>query len=51
MLKLNPNSWNMKANLLYIQSPGGVGFSKGSRRTYDDATTAQDNLQALLSFF
>ena len=47
-LKLNPHSWNQQANLLYIESPGGVGFSMGSRRNYDDQTSADDNLAALL---
>jgi len=30
---LNPYAWNMKANLLYISSPGGVGFSMSKRGT------------------
>ena len=50
-LHLNPYSWNNKANLLYVESPGGVGFSKGSRKIYDDGNTAGDNLAALLAFF
>ena len=50
-LKLNPNAWNKRANLLYLESPGGVGFSKGERKIYNDANTAEDNLQALLAFF
>ena len=50
-LKSNPYAWNKKANLLYISSPGGVGFSKGSRKVYDDANTAEDNMQAMLAFF
>lgn len=48
---LNPYAWNKKANLLYIESPGGVGFSKGERSFYNDQSTAEDNLQALLAFF
>ena len=51
MLKLNEYAWNKKANLLYISSPGGVGFSKGERRVYDDGNTAEDNLKALVAFF
>lgn len=50
--QLNPYAWNMRANLLYIQSPGGVGFSKVSKRGIksDDGTTALDNYNALIAF-
>ena len=43
----------MKANLLYITSPGGVGFSetKRSNLKQDDGTVAEDNYKALLAFF
>lgn len=38
--------------MLYIESPGGVGFSHGLRHFNNtDETVAQDNLQALLAFF
>jgi carboxypeptidase C (cathepsin A) len=49
---INPNAWNKKANLLYITSPGGVGFStsKGDLK-HDDGTVALDNYKALLAFF
>jgi serine carboxypeptidase-like clade 2 len=37
---------------LYIESPGGVGFSHGLRNNNNtDETVARDNLQALIQFF
>ena len=54
--KLNDYSWVNAANMIYLESPGGVGFSyinsTAKEDLYvDDNTTAKDNLQALLSFF
>ena len=54
--KLNDYSWVNAANMIYLESPGGVGFSyinsTAQEDLYvDDNTTAKDNLQALLSFF
>jgi len=50
---INPYAWNKKANLLYITSPGGVGFSttKAASLKADDGTVALDNYKALLAFF
>ena len=50
----NEYSWNNFANVLYIESPGGVGFSTcadATDCTFDDDTSAADNLVALLYFF
>jgi len=53
-IKLNEFSWNKNANMLYIESPAGVGFSYTTlgKQDYasDDEKSAVDNLQALLSF-
>ncbi|XP_071495439.1 lysosomal protective protein-like [Diadema antillarum] len=52
-LDYNTHSWNMFANVLYIESPAGVGFSyssDGQIETDDDKVT-QDHLAALEQFF
>ena len=53
---MNEYSWNKAANMLYIESPGGVGFSYINSKLeedimIDDDIAAKDNLNALLSFF
>ncbi|XP_042314793.1 lysosomal protective protein-like [Sceloporus undulatus] len=52
-LYLNPSSWNQVANMLYIESPAGVGYSYSTSEdtTIDDSQVAEDNYQALQSFF
>ena len=53
-LVINPHAWNLKANVLYIESPASVGFSTyGGEHdlNYNDTSTAQDNLYALHVFF
>lgn len=49
--EINEYAWNKKANLLYITSPQGVGFSVGKAKSLNDNTVATFNLQALLAFF
>jgi len=51
---MNPYAWNMHANMIYIEAPIGVGFSKGSpqdMKVINDNTTSSDNRDALKSFF
>lgn len=48
----NPYAWNKKANVVFMESPAGVGFSysvDGDLRA-DDDTTANQNHLALKSF-
>lgn len=50
----NPNSWNTHANMLYIESPAGVGYSYfwgNDSHTFDDLSSSEDNYAALLQFF
>jgi len=50
----NDYSWNLRANMLYIESPGGVGFSYcGTTKdcTFTDETSAVQNLDAVLAWF
>ncbi|CAL5187035.1 unnamed protein product [Lathyrus oleraceus] len=54
-LYLNPYSWNQVANILYIDSPTGVGFSYSNNSSdflnNGDKRTAEDNLIFLLKWF
>lgn len=49
----NPFSWNKIANVLYLESPAGVGYSYSDDQKYatDDDQVADDNHKALQSFF
>jgi carboxypeptidase C (cathepsin A) len=50
---INQNSWNKKANIIYLEAPAGVGFTYASEsaKTTNDTQTAVDNLMALRVFF
>lgn len=50
----NEYSWNREANVLYFESPAGVGYSWCSDEkecAFDDDTSGQDNLQAILGWY
>ncbi|KAM6942590.1 lysosomal protective protein [Xenentodon cancila] len=49
----NKFSWNTIANVLYLESPAGVGYSYSDDEKYaiDDNQVADDNYEALQSFF
>lgn len=54
-LYLNPYSWNQAANILFLDSPAGVGFSYAKNSSdllsNGDKRTASDSLIFLLKFF
>ncbi|KAH7546122.1 hypothetical protein FEM48_Zijuj01G0167100 [Ziziphus jujuba var. spinosa] len=54
-LYLNPYSWNQVANVLFVDSPVGVGFSYSNTSsdllTNGDKRTAKDSLAFLLNWF
>ncbi|KAF5728134.1 serine carboxypeptidase-like 34 [Tripterygium wilfordii] len=54
-LKFNPYTWNKAANLLFLESPVGVGFSytntSGDLKQLGDAITAKDSYKFLINWF
>ncbi|KAK4412820.1 Serine carboxypeptidase-like 45 [Sesamum alatum] len=55
VLVRNNYSWNKAANMLYLESPAGVGFSYSANKSFyesvDDEMTARDNLNFLEKWF
>jgi len=52
----NPHSWNKEATVVYLEFPGGVGFSLCENATTgvcgtSDNQTAEDNLVGIVNFF
>ncbi|XP_055962214.1 serine carboxypeptidase-like 45 [Mercurialis annua] len=51
----NEYSWNKEANILYLESPAGVGFSYSANTSFydnvNDTITAQDNVVFLQQWF
>ena len=54
----NDWSWNKEANMLYLEIPGGVGYSYCTNgltcdvtNPFTDETTSEDNLRAFLDWF
>jgi cathepsin A (carboxypeptidase C) len=54
IIKPNPFPWNKRANLLYIESPAGVGFSVATTPDdllHSDMSQSDDAFEALKDFY
>ncbi|KAH9128258.1 hypothetical protein LEN26_009136 [Aphanomyces euteiches] len=52
-VKRNPYAWNRKANMIFLDSPAGVGFSRPvlDDSEYNDDVTAARTYEFLVAFF
>lgn len=53
-LKKNPYPWNERANILYLESPAGVGYSTGDTPNdliHNDMTQSKDAFAALMDWY
>jgi carboxypeptidase C (cathepsin A) len=53
-LVYNTNSWNNHTNMLYVESPAGVGFSvigDEANKYNNDTQSCVDNFEALMTFY
>ncbi|XP_024634302.1 serine carboxypeptidase-like 43 isoform X2 [Medicago truncatula] len=54
-LRRNKKSWNRASNLLFVESPAGVGWSYSNTTSdynnYDDTSTANDTLLFMLKWY
>ncbi len=53
-IKENPYPWNVRANVMYLESPAGVGYSWAENRednVFDDMTQSYDTYAALVEFY
>jgi len=52
---INPWSWNKIANMIYMESPAGVGYSykdiEDPKPHYDEVSCAEDNYLSLVEWF
>ena len=48
---LNPYSWNVKSNIMWVDQPAGVGYSYGTKTDRNEDDVAEDMYTFLQEFF